>query len=75
METVNSEDWNNHLTFLPKGMDKFTDFFTPEQLQLLQLLNQRHVLEDYKSRATSVEEGNNTSLLKMVQGNVVENHG
>ena len=75
METVNSEDWKNHLTFLPKGMDKFTDFFTPEQLRILQLLNQRHVLENYKSRAVSVEEGNNTSLLNMVQGNVIEDHG
>ena len=75
MQTINSTDWNDPYTFLPRGMNNFVNYFTPEQIQILQLLNQRHVLENYQRMATSVEKNNNTPLLNIIQGNSIEDHG
>ena len=72
MQTINSDEWNNPFAFLPKGMNDFVNFFTPEQLQILQLLNQRHILESYQSMAEAV---GNVPSLNMQQGNIIEEHG
>ena len=44
-ETVNSTQWNDPLAYLPRGMEDFKTFFTPDQLNILQLLHQRQVLD------------------------------
>lgn len=74
MQTINSEEWNNPFSFLPRGMGSFANFFTPEQIEILQLLNQRHILEKYQSVAESI--GNNkTPPVNTQHENIIEEHG
>ncbi|XP_066932441.1 uncharacterized protein [Clytia hemisphaerica] len=49
-ETVNSSQWSDPLAYLPRGMEDFKGFFTPDQLNILQLLHQRQVLDKLEQR-------------------------
>ena len=73
MKTISSEEWKDPMAFLPNGMDLFVNYFTPDQIQILQLLNQRHILQNYQSMAGPT--GNEAGTFPSMQGNIIEGHG
>jgi hypothetical protein len=54
MDTISSENWSNPFADVANNnLNSITNLFTPGQLNILQLLNQRNILEQYQKIYTT----------------------